>query len=98
VIGLWSGVVRLGSHAQASGSPVLRWTTVGGCYGFKRHLVVNDEGELLAFKLTAGHVDDRAPVPALTRGLKGQALWRQGYISQPLFDELYERSVQLITR
>jgi hypothetical protein len=51
-------------------------TTVGWFYGFKLHLVINDEGELLAFKLTAGNVDDRTPVPELTRGLKGQALWR----------------------
>jgi len=73
-------------------------TTVGWFYGFKLHLVINDEGELLAFKLTAGNVDDRAPVPALTRGLFGKLFGDKGYISQQLFDELYERGVQLITR
>jgi hypothetical protein len=49
--------------------------------------VIHEEGELLAFKLTTGHVDDRAPVPVLTRGLCGK-----------LFDELYEKGVELITR
>jgi hypothetical protein len=29
-------------------------TSVGWCYGFKRHLVVNDGGELLAFQVTPG--------------------------------------------
>lgn len=67
-------------------------------YGFKLHLVINDEGELLAFKLTAGKVDDRTPVPALTRGLFGKLFGDKGYISQKLFDALSEQGVQLITR
>jgi hypothetical protein len=73
-------------------------TTVGWFYGFKLHLVINDEGELLAFKLTAGNVDDRAPVPALTRGLFGKLFGDKGYISQKLFEELYDHGVELITK
>lgn len=77
-----------------------RWgkTTVSWFYGFKLHLIINDEGELWAFKLTGGNVDDRAPGPALTRGLFGKLFGDKGYISQQLFDERYERGVQLITR
>ena len=52
----------------------------------------------MAFKLTVGNVDDRAPVPALPRGLFGKLFGDKGYLSQQLFDELYERGVQLITR
>jgi len=44
-------------------------TTMGWFYGFKLHLVVNDRGELLAFCLTPGNVDDRQPVPRLVRRL-----------------------------
>ena len=73
-------------------------TSMGWFYGFKLHLVINDEGELLALKLTAGNVDDRAPVPELTRGLFGKLFGDKGYISQSLFEQLYERGVQLITR
>jgi hypothetical protein len=73
-------------------------TSMGWFYGFKLHLVINDEGELLALKLTAGNVDDRAPVPELTRGLFGKLFGDKGYISQALFEQLYERGVQLITR
>jgi hypothetical protein len=73
-------------------------TSVGWFYGFKLHWVINDEGELLAFKLTAGNVDDRVPVPVLTRGLFGKLFGDKGYSSQKLFDELYERGVELITR
>ena len=60
--------------------------------------VLNDAGEWLAFKRMAGHVDDRAPVPALTRGLFGKRFGDKGYLSQPLFDPLDERGGPLITR
>lgn len=35
---------------------------VGWHFGFKLHLVINERGELLAFKLTPTNVDDREPV------------------------------------
>jgi hypothetical protein len=88
------------AHAHRVFGKRAKWgkTSVGWFYGFKLHLVVNDEGELLAFKLTAGNVDDRVPVPVLTRGLFGKLFGDKGYISQKLFDELYEKGVELITR
>jgi hypothetical protein len=73
-------------------------TPLGWFYGFKLHLIINDEGELWAFKLTAGNVDDRAPVPELTRHLFGKLFGDKGYRSQKLFDELYDCGVELITR
>jgi len=38
-------------------------TSVGWFFGFKLHLVVSDQGEILSFCLTPGNVDDRRPVP-----------------------------------
>lgn len=73
-------------------------TSVGRFYGFTLHLVINDEGELLAFKLTPGNIDDRVPVPKLTRHLSGKLFGDKGYISQRLFEELFQRGVELITR
>lgn len=73
-------------------------TSVGWFYGFKLHLVISDEGELLAFKLTPGNTDDRVPVPELTRHLFGKLIGDKGYISQRLFEELFQRGVELITR
>ena len=73
-------------------------TSMGWFYGFKLHLVVNDRGELLAFRITPGNVDDREPVPELTQGLTGKLIGDRGYISQQLFDELWERGLQLITK
>jgi len=74
-------------------------TSVGWFYGFKLHLVVNDRGELLAFCLTPGNVDDRQPVPRLARRLFGKLFGDKGYLSQPLFEQLLvTQGVQLITK
>lgn len=72
-------------------------STMGWFYGFKLHLVINAKGELQGAQLTAGNVDDRAPVPAITKRLKGLLFGDKGYIDQKLFDELYERGLKLVT-
>lgn len=72
-------------------------TSMGWFYGFKLHLVVNDQGELLAFQVTPANVDDRKPVPKLTRDLFGKLFGDKGYISKALFEALFEQGVQLIT-
>ncbi len=71
---------------------------MGGFYGFKLHLVVNDRGELLAFQITPGNIDDRQPVEELTRGLTGRLIENRGYISQQLFKVLWDRGLRLITK
>ena len=73
-------------------------TSMGWFYGFKLHLVVNDRGELLAFRITPGHVDDREPVPELTQGLTGKLIGDRGYISSKLFHVLWERGLHLVTK
>jgi len=72
--------------------------SVGWFFGFKLHLIINDCGELLAFKLTPGNTDDRVPVPEMTRGIWGKLFGDKGYISQPLFNLLFEQNLQLITK
>lgn len=72
-------------------------TSTGWFHGFKLHLVVNDRGELLGLRLTAGNTDDRVPVRAMTRDLSGRLFGDKGYISQALWEELMNQSLQLIT-
>lgn len=72
-------------------------TTMGWFYGFKLHLVINDRGEFLGVNLTAGNVDDRKPVEALTQGLSGKLFGDKGYISQKLFESLLDRGLHLVT-
>ena len=73
-------------------------STMGWFFGFKLHLVINDKGELIAFKLTKGNVDDRKPVPDLVKDLLGKLIGDKGCISQKLFDQLYNNGLKLITR
>lgn len=72
-------------------------SSLGWFFGFKLHLVVNDQGELLAFCLTPGNVDDREPVPDLVQGFFGKLFADKGYISQALFELLFEAGIQLVT-
>ena len=89
---------RINSNKVFRGVAKRGKTSVGWFYGFKVHLVINDCGELLAVVITPGNVDDRQPVPQLSRKLFGKLFGDRGYISQELFNLLYEQGVQLITK
>ena len=72
--------------------------SMGWFYGFKLHLVINDEGELLNWCLTPGNTDDRTPVGKLAKGLWGKLVGDKGYVSQPLFETLLAQHLQFITK
>ena len=65
-------------------------TSVGWFFGFKLHLVVNENGELLNIAITAGNRDDRKPVKALVQSLFGKIFADRGYVSQKLAKELLQ--------
>ena len=73
-------------------------TSMGWFYGFKLHLAVNDQGDLLACCLTPGNVDDRQPVPQLVKRLRGKLIGDRGYVSAPLTQLLFEQGLHLITK
>ena len=79
---------RIPQHKVFEGIAARGKTSMGWFYGFKLHLVVNDQGELLACQLTPGNVDDRGPVPILSKRLFGKLFGDRGYISRPLFEQL----------
>lgn len=88
---------RIERHKTLKGLAARGKTTMGWFYGFKLHLVVNEYGEILTFQLTPGNVDDRKPVPFLSKDLFGKLFADRGYISQDLFAALFHEDVQLIT-
>jgi len=75
-------------------------TSTGWFFGFKLHLIVNDKGEILSFMLTPGNTDDRAPVEKLVEQAKfvGKLIGDRGYISSELFERLFSKGIQLITK
>lgn len=72
-------------------------SSMGWFYGFKLHLIVNEQGELLAVHLTPGNVDDRKPLPQMCSGLFGKRFGDKAYLSQALFEQLFEQGLELIT-
>lgn len=90
---------RIVQHKVFEGLARRGKSSTGWFFGFKLHLLVNDQGELLNFALTPGNVDDRKPVPKLVKDLFGKIFADKGYLSQPLFRQLLETfGVQLITK
>lgn len=90
---------RIHSHKVFAGLAGRGKTSTGWFFGFKLHLVVNDQGEILRFCLTPGNIDDRKPVPHLAKNLFGKLFGDKGYISQPLAQSLRDMfDVQLITK
>jgi hypothetical protein len=89
---------RINSHRVFKNIARRGKTSTGWFYGFKLHLIINDSGEILAYMLTAGNIDDRIPVPWLSRDVFGKLFGDKGYISQKLFIELYDKGIQIITR
>ncbi|AFZ33346.1 transposase IS4 family protein (plasmid) [Gloeocapsa sp. PCC 7428] len=74
-------------------------TSLDWFFGFKLHLVVNDQGELLNIMLTLGNTDDRTPVPKLLQQLVGKVFADKGYVSQKLAKQLLKTAgIQLITK
>ena len=88
---------RIFHHKVFEGMAVRGKSTLGYFFGFKLHLVVNDQGELLSFVLSPGNVDDRVPVLTLVKKLWGKLFADKGYVKQALFEQLFEQGIQLIT-
>lgn len=90
---------RIGQHKVFEDLAARGKTSVDWFFGFKLHLVVNDQGELLNIILTPGNTDDRTPVPKLLQQLFGKVFADKGYISEKLAKQLLNTAgIQLITR
>jgi len=72
-------------------------STMGWFFGFKLHLVVDDQGNLLSFTLTPGNTNDRAPLGKLSKNLFGKLFADKGYISSKWFMKLLSKGLKLIT-
>jgi hypothetical protein len=84
---------RAHAHKVFQGQAQWGKNSVGRHFGFKLHLIVNGQGELLAFKRTPANTDDRKPVPDLTQDLLSKLFGDRGYVSQALFEQTHRTSV-----
>lgn len=76
---------------------LVRARTVG-FFGLKLHSVINEIREIQTLTLTKGNVDDRKPVPTLTKKLTGLLFLDKGYIKKELFEKLFNRGLKLVTK
>ena len=89
---------RINRHKVFAGLAQRGKTSMGWFFGFKLHLVFNNDNEIVALKLTPGNVLDTTPVPALTRDLTGKLFGDKGCIGQKLAEDLLRRGLTLFTR
>jgi hypothetical protein len=74
-------------------------SSMGWFYGFKLHLIVNENGELVSFFITPGNTPDNniETVTKLAKRMVGKLFGDRGYISKDLFAALRSQGTQLIT-
>jgi hypothetical protein len=85
---------RISSHQVFAGLAQRGKSSMGWFYGFKLHLVINEQGEVLGLTLTPGNTDDRRPVAKLVRQLWGKLFGDRGYLGQELFEQLWAQGLQ----
>jgi hypothetical protein len=88
---------RISRNKVFEGVAAMGRSTMGWFYGFKLHLIVNDKGGLVNVLVTPGNIDDRVPVPKMTKDLFGKLFGDKGYIKQELFESLLKKGVTFIT-
>jgi hypothetical protein len=89
--------IRIRRHKTFNGIAQRGKGTMGWFYGFKLHLVVNHQGEIVAAKVTTGNVHDTQPVRELAEGLTDKLYGDKGYLSKALEADLLDKGVSLIT-
>ena len=89
--------LRIPRHKTFKGEAERGKSSTGWFYGFKLHLLVDDCGDILSFRITRGNVDDRKPVPDMLKNFIGKVFGDRGYISQKLTELLATDEIELIT-
>jgi len=91
---------RIYAHKVFKGLARRGKSSTGWFYGFKLHLIINDRGEILSFCITAGNVDDRdwKTLSYMTKEVFGKLFADRGYLSQQLFEKLFQNNITLITK
>ena len=90
---------RIFNHKVFDGIAARGKSTMGYFFGFKLHIVINDRGEIIEFVITPGNVDDREPLKDANfiKKIYGKLFADKGYVSKPLFENLFFDGIQLIT-
>jgi Transposase DDE domain len=94
---------RIHSHKTFKDIAARGHTSVGWFFGFKLHLLFNDQGEIVWLQLTPGNTDDRKGLLEMLENplstVFGKLIGDKGYVSQALLTRLAnEFRIQMVTR
>nr|WP_097357275.1 transposase [Candidatus Enterovibrio escacola] len=89
--------LRILRHQVFKGTEKLGKGMMGWFYGFKLHLIINDQGGIISVKITTANVDDRMSVSEIADELWGCFYGDKGYTSDPLGRQFANRGVAFIT-
>ena len=89
---------RIFDHKVFDGIAKRGKSTMGWFFGFKLHIIINQMGELLAFKLTPGNMSDSKMIEPLAEGLFGKIFGDKGYLNQKLFKKMLKKGIQIVTQ
>jgi len=73
---------RIGKHKTFKNIAKRGKSSMGWFFGFKLHLVINNQGEIMNFKITKGNICDNVPVLELVKHLSGKLFGDRGYITK----------------
>lgn len=90
---------RIFNHRTFDGFAKRGKSTMGWFYGFKLHFICNEKGEILSFYLSPGNTDDRDAriFEVLKKKLFGKLYGDKGYVSQSLFEMLFNQGIHIVT-
>lgn len=90
---------RSSNHRVFDGAAAYGKTSLGWFFGFKLHLVINHQGEIVAVAFSAGNVHDsnKDILDQLTRHLWGILSGDKAYISSKWTTDLMQRGIRLVT-
>jgi hypothetical protein len=89
---------RIFDHKVFDGMAKRGKSTMGWFFGFKLHIIINQMGELLAFKVTPGNVSDSKLVEPMSDGLFGKLFGDKGYLNQKLFKKMLKKGLEIVTQ
>ncbi|CDZ78020.1 Transposase DDE domain protein [Legionella massiliensis] len=90
--------MSISGHQVFKGIAQRGYSSVGYFFGFKLHLAINHQGELMSFCLTRGNVSDLSVLSKLTKGLSGLLAGDKGYVSKKHEETLQKQGLTLITK
>jgi len=75
-------------------------TSMGWFFGFKVHIVINHNGEIINFCITQGNIHDgnTEVIEKLTKKVKGKLFGDKGYLGKKLFEKLWSSGIKIVTK